>query len=96
MNRKNKVMIIPLIFALLVTILLGGYGILNGKHVSIKSHILFFGSVAILSFVLTFAVQAMKDIIVEFFDSNTKGKIIIALIVLTYVLRALYQMKLAN
>ncbi|BES63692.1 hypothetical protein SANA_01310 [Gottschalkiaceae bacterium SANA] len=96
MNRDNRVIIIPIIFAFLFTIVAGIYGVANGTFIGIKSLFILFGCVGIFSFVVSLSIQALKDIIVDFFDSNNKGKIIIVLILLTYILRALYQMSLAK
>lgn len=96
MIQENKVLIIPIVFAFLVTVILGGYGFVSGNQLSLKMYLLLFGMLGIFCVIISLAIQALMDIVIDFFDSNTKGQIIILLIILIYVLRMLYQMKLAE
>lgn len=96
MNKDNRVVVIPLIFAIFVTTIIGGYGLLKGTVSSFKSIAIIFGGVCFLSLALSISLRMFRELIDDFLKSNTKGKIAIVLIVVAFILRALYQMSLSN
>ena len=96
MNKENRVVLIPGIFTVLVTTIIGGYGLLKGNITTFKSIAIIFGGVYFLSLALSVAFRMFSEIANDFFKSNNKGKIAIALIVIAFILRALYQISLSN
>lgn len=96
MNKDNRVVLIPVIFSLLVTITIGGYGLLKGNITSFKSIAIIFGGVCFLSIALSVSLRLFGELIDDFFKSNIKGKIAIVLFFVTFVLRTFYQISLSK
>ncbi len=96
MKKRHEVFIIPLIFALLLTVSVAIYGYSTGNHRNIKDMLLLFGLVSFFGMIMATVFKSFLEMIRDFFAYDIKGKILLIVIFLGYVLRAFYQMSLSK
>ncbi|WP_430885875.1 hypothetical protein [Fusibacter sp. JL216-2] len=94
MRKENNVLVIPTIIAVIVTMLSGIYGVINGTASNFKDLLIIFGGLLFLCLGIAYALKFYRELASDFVRGSSKGRVLIALIVLTYVLRALYQISL--
>lgn len=96
MNKDNRIIILPILLAAIVTVALEVYAGINGRFSGIKDSLKFFGGTTFFFFVFGMIIRFTREFIEDFFETNFKGKISLLLILIGFILRAFYQMRLSK
>ena len=96
MIKQQKYLIVPIILSFVVCCVLGIVGLLRGSNVDIKDLVIAFVGVTLSVYFLTGMIHIGKDIISNFFEANFKGKLLIILLAIGFLLRVLYQLTLSR
>lgn len=96
MNKDNRVVVIPIVFSVFMTSIICGYGLFKGNITSVIDIAIIFGGIWFLSMAVSISFRLFGELLDDFFRANAKGKIAIALIVVAFVLKALFQISLSR
>ena len=96
MIKQQKYLVVPIILSFVVCCLLGIIGMIRGSNADIKDLAIVFVGVTLFVYFLIGMIHIGKDIISNFFEANFKGKLLIILLAIGFLLRALYQIALSR
>lgn len=97
MKKQGKYIYIPFVVSFIITIVIGVIDYFNGSGIlSTKDIFIFFISLIGVIYLIIGMIEIEKQLLTDFLESNFKGRLLIVIITIMFILKAMYEIRLSR